>query len=93
VALSQDYNIVGEVVNGEVIIDAKAMAKWVVPRPMHEECFDCSFAGACMDNVCHTNKAQGIENKWPNCPHEKSAVKSLLLLYDKFEQIKYIEEI
>ena len=93
VALSQDYNIVGEIVNGEVIINAKAMAKWVVPRPMHKECFDCSFAGACMDNVCHTNKAQGIENKWPNCPHEKSAVKSLLLLYDKFEQIKYIDEI
>lgn len=92
VALTEDYNIVGEVIDGEVYIDTIALARWVVPQAMHNECYDCSFAGACMDNVCHTNKAQNIENKFGNCPHEKSAISSLMLFHDRFDKIKYIDE-
>ncbi|PWM27208.1 MAG: hypothetical protein DBX36_03120 [Oscillospiraceae bacterium] len=92
VALSEDYNIVGKIENGEVIIDPSAMAKWVTPQPMHNKCYECSFAGVCMDNVCHTNKVQGKVNTHPNCPHEKSAIKNLILIYDKANKIEYIDK-
>ena len=89
VALSEDYNIVGEIKNGQALIDETSLNKWLIPNRLHEECLECSFAGACMDSVCHTNKAMGIENEHGNCPHEKGAVASLVAIYDKMGKIDY----
>ncbi len=89
VALADDYNVVGEVKDGKVLIDESAFRRWVVPSRMHEECLECSFAGACMDSVCHTNKAMGRRNEHGNCPHEKTAVESLIAIYDRMGRIDY----
>ena len=93
VALSEDYNIVGEIKNGEVLIDEVSLKKWLIPSKLHDECLECCFAGACMDSVCHTNKAKGIRNEHGNCPHEKDAVKSLIGIFDKMGRIEYVNEI
>ena len=88
--LDDDETIIGNIKDGNVDIDVNKMAKWVNYYEPVNQCKDCFFAPACLDNSCLAK--QVLYHTADDCQvYEKKNIGYVLQLFDKTEKIEVLK--
>ena len=88
--LDNEKNIIGKLEDGKMNLDVDAYSKWVDYYDPKEECNNCFFAPACLNNSCLANKVLHRNQNITCQVYEKKYLGYILKLYDNVENIEVL---